>query len=356
VNGTNIELKNGVSDTEAAPGSASRIVTRFFGNELFKDLNDDGKDDAVFLVTQQTGGSGTFFYVVAALATERGYLGGEGVFLGDRIAPQSTQSGPGKSVVITYADRAPGESFDTQPRVGKSIRLILDPNTRQFGEVAQNFEGEADPARMTLTMKTWVWISALYNDERVVTPKQPKALIQNNFVLQELSSGYQSKIYGKFLLSTGEKVVMQIKAHLVVDYINSKIPNTNVFVLGPGDQLYLKGSKEYQWHLAKSDKISSKNLVPGFVYWCATVLPHFDRSKEKEITESQKLYLGKIKMTGVSQRQYEMVDLWYDMGDCLYSRHALPKQQLYKFGEPEQNVIKGLKEEGKKVLVGGKTT
>jgi hypothetical protein len=187
-------------------------------------------------------------------------------------------------------------------------------------------------------------------------PKQPKALIQNNFVLQELSSGYQSKIYGKFLLSTGEKVVMQIKAHLVVDYINSKIPNTNVFVLGPGDQLYLKGSKEYQWHLAKSDKISSKNLVPGFVYWCATVLPHFDRSKEKEITESQKLYLGKIKMTGVSQRQYEMVDLWYDMGDCLYSRHALPKQQLYKFGEPEQNVIKGLKEEGERVLVGEKTT
>lgn len=175
VNGMNIELKNGVSDTEAAPGSASRIVTRFFGNELFKDLNEDGKDDVVFLVTQQTGGSGTFYYVVAALATERGYLGGEGVLLGDRIAPQSTQSGPGKSVVITYADRAPGESFDTQPSVGKSIRLILDPNTRQFGEVAQNFEGEADPARMTLTMKTWVWISALYNDERVVTPKQPKA-------------------------------------------------------------------------------------------------------------------------------------------------------------------------------------
>lgn len=188
-------------------------------------------------------------------------------------------------------------------------------------------------------------------------PKPPKAVIENKFILQELSSGYSNKIYGKFLLSTGETVQMQIKAPLVVDYINSSGgKDKTVFVLGPGDQLYLEGSKEYQWRKAKSDKISSKNLVPGFVYWCATVLPHFDRSKEKEITESQKLYLGKIKMTGVSQRQYEMVDLWYDMGDCLYSRHALPKQQLYKFGEPEQNVIKGLKEEGKKVLVGGKTT
>ncbi|KND48892.1 MAG: hypothetical protein AB200_00495 [Parcubacteria bacterium C7867-005] len=38
--------------------------------------------------------------------------------------------------------------------------------------VVEDFEGEADPSRMTLTMKTWNWISALYNDERAVKPKQ----------------------------------------------------------------------------------------------------------------------------------------------------------------------------------------
>jgi heat shock protein HslJ len=41
--------------------------------------------------------------------------------------------------------------------------------------VAENPEGEADPSRMTLQMQTWTWINALYNDGRVITPKQPQA-------------------------------------------------------------------------------------------------------------------------------------------------------------------------------------
>src|SRR3954465_2344053 len=40
-------------------------VTRYFGKELKADLNDDGREDFVFVLTQQRGGSGTFFYVVA---------------------------------------------------------------------------------------------------------------------------------------------------------------------------------------------------------------------------------------------------------------------------------------------------
>jgi len=173
--GKSIILENGLSEVEAAPGSASKVTTRYFGNELYKDLNDDGKEDVVFLLTQTTGGSGTFYYVVGALATDDGYLGSEGVFLGDRIAPQTIQSDSGKSVVVTYADRKSGEDFSVAPSVGKSIKLILDPVARQFGEVANNFEGEADPSRMNLSMKTWKWVSVLYNDERLITPKQSEA-------------------------------------------------------------------------------------------------------------------------------------------------------------------------------------
>lgn len=146
--------------------------TKFFGNELKTDLNGDGRDDVVFLITQSKGGSGTFYYVVAALNTDRGYVGSEGLLLGDRIAPQTTEKGKGKIVVVNYADRAPTDPFTTPPSVGKSIWLLLDPQSMQFGEVAQNFEGEADPSRMTLDMKKWVWISTLYNDEREIKPKQ----------------------------------------------------------------------------------------------------------------------------------------------------------------------------------------
>lgn len=79
----------------------------------------------------------TFFYVVAALATEHGYKGSASVVLGDRIAPQTTESGPGNSIIVNYLDRAATDPMTTQPSVGKSLRLVLDPVTMQFGEVVQ---------------------------------------------------------------------------------------------------------------------------------------------------------------------------------------------------------------------------
>ncbi len=120
------------------------VETKYFGNEVRADLNNDGREDVVFLITHQPGGSGTFFYVVAALNTERGYVGSAGVLLGDRIAPQTTEVRPNNIILVNYADRAPGEPFTARPSVGKSIWLKLDPETMQFGEVAQNFEGESD--------------------------------------------------------------------------------------------------------------------------------------------------------------------------------------------------------------------
>lgn len=174
IDGTPVTLKDGVAETAIA-NSASKVVTRYFGNEVFKDLNDDDVDDVVFLLTQESGGSGTFFYVVAALATETGYVGSEALLLGDRIAPQSTESGTGKQVVINYAERAPGEPMTTPPSVGKTQRLLRDVESRQFGEVAADFEGEADPERMTLTMKTWVWQKAEFNDGRTVVSAKPDA-------------------------------------------------------------------------------------------------------------------------------------------------------------------------------------
>ena len=175
IGGQPVRLVDGVAEAPAAPGSAAKIVTRYFGNEAWGDLNADGREDVVFLLTQETGGSGTFFYAVAALDLERGYTGSQGVLLGDRIAPQSTELRPDGIVVVSYADRAPGESLSSPPSVNKSIWLKLDPATLQFGEVVQSFEGEADPAAMTLDMKTWVWVRALYNDGREIVPRQADA-------------------------------------------------------------------------------------------------------------------------------------------------------------------------------------
>lgn len=137
-----VTLIDGVSVVPADPGSSSTVTTRYFGNEVTYDFDGDGRMDTVFILTQNTGGSGTFYYVVASLNMARGYIGSNGFLLGDRIAPQTTEMSQNPSVpdviVVNYADRKVGEPFTIQPSVGKSVWLKLDLKTMQFVEVAQN--------------------------------------------------------------------------------------------------------------------------------------------------------------------------------------------------------------------------
>ncbi len=121
--------------------------TKYFGNELQTDLDGDGRQDTAFIVTQNNGGSGTFFYAVAALNTKDGYIGSDGYLLGDRIAPQNTTLSQNPKqvgvVVFNYADRAPTEPMSTKPSIGKSVYLKLDRETMRWGIAMPNFEGES---------------------------------------------------------------------------------------------------------------------------------------------------------------------------------------------------------------------
>jgi hypothetical protein len=124
VEGRAVTLVNGLSEVEAAPGSASKVSTRYFGNEATGDLNGDGVPDVGFVLTQSTGGSGTFYYAAAALKTPAGYLGTNAVLLGDRIAPQTTEIRAG-TLIVNYADRKPGEPMTSPPSVGVSKYLKI---------------------------------------------------------------------------------------------------------------------------------------------------------------------------------------------------------------------------------------
>ncbi len=147
IEGQRIRLSDGISESEPVPGSAARIVTRYFGNELTADINSDGREDVVFLLTQEQGGTGVFYYVVAALNTERGYIGSDGYFLGDRIAPQSIDLSQNPRhvdvIVVNYADRNADEPMTAAPSVGKSVYLKIDPAFMQWAIVEPDFEGES---------------------------------------------------------------------------------------------------------------------------------------------------------------------------------------------------------------------
>jgi heat shock protein HslJ len=175
-----VKLQEGISEVPAAPGSDTVVTTRYFGNEVEYDFDGNGTMDAAFIVTQDTGGSGTFYYVVAALNTPEGYVGSNAVFLGDRVAPQSTRMNPDTPGVIevAFVDRAPGEDFSVVPSIGKSIQLTLDTQTMQLGTTdTTTDEGGGTTVPSALTDKPWQWVRTNYTDGRVFAPKQATAFV-----------------------------------------------------------------------------------------------------------------------------------------------------------------------------------
>ncbi len=127
INGQAVTLVNGLSQAPAAPGSASMVTTRIFGTPTLGDLDGDGVPDAAFLITQDGGGSGTFFYVAAALNENGLTVGTNAFFVGDRIAPQNVLISNG-TITVNYADRKPGEPMTVQPSIGISRYFTVQGN------------------------------------------------------------------------------------------------------------------------------------------------------------------------------------------------------------------------------------
>ena len=182
IDGKPITLVNGISSVAAAPGSASSIVTQYFGNEAMGDLNGDGIPDSAFILTQNSGGSGTFYYVVAALNGSGGYTGTNGILLGDRIAPQTTQINNGR-VIVNYADRKAGEAMAATPSIGVSkyfkvngnqLIEIANPNNTSIlynnTQYGFTFSLPADWQGYSIVKNTWVG-TALTNATATTGPK-----------------------------------------------------------------------------------------------------------------------------------------------------------------------------------------
>lgn len=112
IEGEEVQLIDGNAQTAAATGTA-QIVTTFAGNEAEGDLNEDGISDVAFLLTQDRGGSGTFYYVVAALKTDTGYQGTSAGFIGDRIDIESVES-EGGIIRVNFLRPETGASTSTE--------------------------------------------------------------------------------------------------------------------------------------------------------------------------------------------------------------------------------------------------
>jgi hypothetical protein len=111
-------LINGSAQQSVATGSSGTINISVWSQPVLGDLNNDGNDDAALILVEQTGGSGTFYYLVAAIENpESGEaIGSNGVLLGDRISPQSISIDKGV-ITVKYLDRGPKEAMATPPSI-----------------------------------------------------------------------------------------------------------------------------------------------------------------------------------------------------------------------------------------------
>ena len=125
IDGNSVVLKQGQTEKQAAPGSATIATTRIFDATTTGDLNGDGRDDVLVLLVQNSGGSGSFYYVAAALRTKDGYRGTNAILIGERIAPRAMEIRDG-TIVVNYGERYPWESFAVPPSVSRSRYFVVE--------------------------------------------------------------------------------------------------------------------------------------------------------------------------------------------------------------------------------------
>ncbi|MFC1615013.1 META domain-containing protein [Patescibacteria group bacterium] len=168
-------LVDGFVEKEIASDSATKNKVSVFGEPVFGDIDKDGDDDAVLILVNDLGGSGTFYYAAIAANIDGEYKGTDTILLGDRILPQKFYIDDNRAK-IEYLNREFGESFTIQPSVEKALHLKFevsqsDENKLYLIDVEVDFEGEADPNIMTLDMHTWKWIKTIYNNDTELVPK-----------------------------------------------------------------------------------------------------------------------------------------------------------------------------------------
>ena len=119
-----VTLVDGRLEVPVAPGSATQTVTVLSARRAYGELAGAGAADAGVVVTQDRGGSGTFYYL-AALRGSAGAGAADTVFLGDRIIVDDVSVAHGR-LTVSYLVRRPSEPFAATPTVPVRRSFVLE--------------------------------------------------------------------------------------------------------------------------------------------------------------------------------------------------------------------------------------
>jgi hypothetical protein len=124
IEGRSITLAQGSAEQPAAPGSATKSVTRLSDKQAAGDVTGNGKPALAVVLIYTPGGSGTFYYV-SVLLNEGGENGTatNAILLGDRIAVEQVSIND-RQIVVDYLTRPNGAALATPPSVKTSKKLV----------------------------------------------------------------------------------------------------------------------------------------------------------------------------------------------------------------------------------------
>ena len=120
-----VRLERGSAETLPVTGSTARERTWVVGEPVSGDLDGDGDEDSAMILAQDSGGSGTFYYVVAAREQRGACLGSHGVLLGDRIRIEGISVVHGL-VIVRSLRRGAGEPMASIPTIATTAVLRIE--------------------------------------------------------------------------------------------------------------------------------------------------------------------------------------------------------------------------------------
>ena len=119
-----VRLTDGLYEAPVVPGSASMVRIALMPEMAMGDLNGDGGDDAVVVLESWSGGSGTFYHLVAVLNGDKGLSPVSQLYLGDRIRVQSVRIESGR-IQVRFLDRAADAPMMAEPTIPRTCWLEL---------------------------------------------------------------------------------------------------------------------------------------------------------------------------------------------------------------------------------------
>lgn len=230
-----IKLIDGKAEVDIVPGETTKEKVAVFGEPVYGDINDDGLDDAILMLTDDAGGTGTFYYITASIqkkvGTETGYMGLNSIFLGDRIAPQNIEIKNG-IVIANYADRKQGEPMTARPSEGISKYAVFsDDFLEEVGYIEKGYSVLQGNIVFGNEVRTFEPCTA--SGESLWIEGQSKAL-------KEMSNSYSSiikkpanypplfmTVVGKIGPQSGSEFGKEYEHSILIDRIIKISPNGN---------------------------------------------------------------------------------------------------------------------------------